>query len=91
MGLMPALDTLSKRDHLVGHQRVYDLNALEADLNAAGFEAFERRGLFLKTLPNSMMLNHKPELILALNLLSEELPVEMTANLAVRARLKTNL
>lgn len=91
MGLMPALDTLSSRDHLVGHQRVYDLNELEADLHAAGFEPFERRGFFLKTLPNSMMLNHKPELIKALNLISKELPVEMTANLAIRARLKTNI
>jgi hypothetical protein len=35
-----------------------------------------------------MMLNHKPELIQALNLLGDELPVEMTANLAIRARLK---
>jgi len=91
MGLMPTLDTLSSRDHLVGHQRVYDLNELEADLRAAGFEPFERRGFFLKTLPNSMMLNHNPELIEALNLISDEIPVEMTANLAVRARLKTDL
>jgi len=88
MGLTPALNTLSDRDHLVGHQRVYDLSGLEADLHEAGFEPFERRGFFLKTLPNSMMLEHKPELIKALNLLGDQLPVEMTANIAVRARLK---
>jgi 2-polyprenyl-3-methyl-5-hydroxy-6-metoxy-1,4-benzoquinol methylase len=87
MGLTPKLDTLSQRDHLVGHQRVYDLLTLEDDLRYAGFEPFERRGFFLKTLPNSMMLNHKPELIKALNLLGDQLPVEMTANLAVRARI----
>lgn len=86
MDLMPKLDTLSPRDHLVGHQRVYDLGGIEADLRKAGFEPFERRGFFLKALPNSMMLNHKPELIRALNLLGDELPVEMTANLAIRAR-----
>jgi len=88
MGLMPKLDTLSKRDHLVGHQRVYDLVGLEADLHEAGFEPFERRGFFLKTLPNSMMLDHKPELINAFNILGDQLPIEMTANIAVRARRK---
>ena len=87
MGLAPALDTLSPRDHLVGHQRVYDLAGLETDLRAAGFEPFERRGFFLKTLPNGMMLSHSPELIRALNVLGDQLPVEMQANLAVRARI----
>ncbi|MEF7616116.1 class I SAM-dependent methyltransferase [Aquincola sp. MAHUQ-54] len=86
MGLQPALDTLSPRDHLVGHQRVYDLQTLEADLREAGFEPFERRGFFLKTLPNGMMLDHSPALIQALNDLGDELPPAMAANIAVRAR-----
>ncbi len=88
MGLQPALDTLSARDHLVGHQRVYDLPGLHADLRAAGFEPIESRGLFLKTLPNGMMLQHSPELILAMNRLGDELPAEFQANLAVRARIR---
>lgn len=86
MGMTPALDTLSPRDKLVGHQRVYDLADLEADLNHAGFEIFDRRGFFLKTLPNAMMLDHSPGLIRALNQLGDELPLEMAANLAIRAR-----
>ena len=88
MGLVPNLDTLSARDLLVGHRRVYHLDWLEADLRQAGFEPFERRGFFLKTLPNNMMLDYKPELIQALNLLGDQIPVEMAANLAVRAKLK---
>jgi 2-polyprenyl-3-methyl-5-hydroxy-6-metoxy-1,4-benzoquinol methylase len=88
MGLAPALDTLSPRDHLVGHQRVYDVAGLEADLRAAGFEPFERRGFFLKTLPNGMMLGHSSELVQALNVLGDQLPPEMQANLAIRARIK---
>lgn len=86
MGLQSALDTLSPRDHLVGHQRVYDLDTLERELRNFGFEPFERRGFFLKTLPNGMMLEHSPELIMALNAVGSEVPVTMTANLAVRAR-----
>ncbi|HZF81622.1 MAG TPA: hypothetical protein VEZ89_17730, partial [Rubrivivax sp.] len=64
---------------------------LEEHLRAAGFEPIERRGFFLKTLPNSMMLDHSPELIWALNHIGDELPVEMQANLAVRARIAADL
>lgn len=87
MGLVPELDTLSPRDCLVGHQRVYDISRLEADLRAAGFEPFEHRGFFLKTLPNGMMMSYSPELLQALNVLGDQLPTAMQANLAVRARI----
>lgn len=87
MGLQPALDTLSARDHLVGHQRVYDFLTLEQHLREAGFEPFERRGFFLKTLPNGMMLEHSPALIRALNIVGDSLPAHLMANIAIRARL----
>ncbi|MFW3173009.1 methyltransferase domain-containing protein [Geodermatophilus sp. CPCC 206100] len=86
MGLQPELDTLSPRDHLVGHQRVYDLDSLEADLRAAGFEPFERKGMLFKPLPNAMMLDFSPQLVQALNDLGDELPADLGANIAVRAR-----
>jgi SAM-dependent methyltransferase len=86
MGLTPELSSLSPRDLLVGHQRVYDFAGLEADLCAAGFEVLEKRGFFLKTLPNNMMIEHSPELIHALNFISSELPPEMLANIAIRAK-----
>ncbi len=86
MGLQPALDTLSARDHMVGHQRVYDIADLHRDLHEAGFEVMQTRGFFLKTLPNSMMLQHSPALIQALNEIGEQMPAEYQANLAVRAR-----
>lgn len=86
MGLQPRLDTLSPRDKVVGHQRVYDLPTLEQQLRDAGYEILESRGFFMKTLPNGMMLQHSPELIVALNRFGEQLPARMLANLAVRAR-----
>lgn len=86
MGLIPTLDTLSARDIVVGHQRVYDIASLEIELCAAGYVPFERRGFFLKTLPNSMMLSHSPELLHAMNVLGDKFPAGMQANLAVRAR-----
>jgi 2-polyprenyl-3-methyl-5-hydroxy-6-metoxy-1,4-benzoquinol methylase len=87
MGLQPALDTLSARDHLVGHQRVYDFLTLEQHLREAGFEVIERRGFFLKTLPNGMMLDYSPSLVRALNTVADSLPPHFMANIAVRARL----
>jgi SAM-dependent methyltransferase len=85
MGLQPRLDTLSPRDQLVGHQRVYTLDGLRADVAAAGFDCVAELGWFLKTLPNSMMLDYAPELLEALFTVSSELPPRMLANIGVVA------
>jgi SAM-dependent methyltransferase len=85
MGLIGALDELSPRDHLVGHLRVYDFAMLEADLAGAGFRVEHRFGSFLKTVPNSMMLNYPEALLNALDAISDSLPPEILANIGVRA------
>lgn len=85
MGLQPALDTLSERDALVGHLRVFDFDRLGADLAAAGFSVQERFGYQLKTVPNSMMLDWPADLVAALVDISPEIPPEMLANIGVRA------
>jgi len=83
MGLQPALDSLSKRDLLVGHQRVYSLQTLEQDILAADLRVVDSCGFFLKVLPNSMMLDYSRELLWGLNALSATLPKELLANIAV--------
>jgi SAM-dependent methyltransferase len=85
MGLIGALDELSPRDHLVGHQRVYDLDQLEQDTRAAGLEPRERFGSFLKVLPNSMMLNYEDALLTAIDSVSATLPPELLANIGLVA------
>ena len=85
MGLIGALDELSPRDHLVGHLRVYDFAMLEADLAGAGFRVEHRFGSFLKTVPNSMMMNYPEALLNALDAISDSLPPEILANIGVRA------
>jgi 2-polyprenyl-3-methyl-5-hydroxy-6-metoxy-1,4-benzoquinol methylase len=87
MGMIPTLDTLSERDKLVGHQRVYSISELEQDFLNAGYSVIEKKGFFLKTLPNSMMLNYTPDLIYALNRCSEKIPPEICANIAIRVKL----
>ncbi|MFK8137248.1 MAG: class I SAM-dependent methyltransferase [Bdellovibrionales bacterium] len=84
MGLQEKLDTLSKRDHLVGHQRVYTPESLEADIQASGLKTLERSGFFLKSLPNSMMLDYSEDLIKAMNSISEQMPFQILSNLAFR-------
>lgn len=84
MGLQPELDTLSARDGLVGHQRVYGLDTLRAELETAGFRVDDEFGYFLKVLPNSMMLDYARPLLEALNGISEDVPAHLLANIGMR-------
>ena len=83
MGLQPRLDSLSPRDKLVGHQRVYSLSRLTADVKAAGYEVKHSRGFFFKPLANGMMLEFRPELIEAMNNIATAMPAELMANLGL--------
>lgn len=83
MGLIEELDTLSQRDKLVGHKKVYSLIELEQDFINAGYEIISKKGFFIKPLPNSMMLEYSPELIYALNSCGPEVPIELLANIAI--------
>lgn len=85
MGLHDRLDHLGPSDHLVGHQRVYDLDRLTADLDAAGFDVTFDFGYLLKTVPNSMMLDYPTEMVEALNTISDRIPTRDLANIGVRA------
>lgn len=89
MGLQPALDTLSARDGLVGHRRVYTVEQLSDQLTASGFEVTDVTGWFLKVVPNGMMLDWPAELIDALVNVSDELDPRQLANIALVARRPT--
>jgi len=86
MGLQERLDSLSGRDALVGHQRVYALDGLRADVEAAGLRVVDELGWFLKVLPNAMMLDFDEALLRALYGISEEIEPRMLANIAVVAQ-----
>lgn len=86
MGIQKTVYDFSPRDLEVGHQRVYDLPHLRSDISAAGLEITFERGLFLKVLPNGMMTGFPDGLIQALGHISDSMPAELMANLAVVAR-----
>ena len=83
MGIQPTLDTLSPRDHLVGHLRVYDFDQLQQEVSDAGFEIVEQKGFLLKVLPNSMMKEMSLELIQALYAISDQLDIRTVADMGV--------
>lgn len=86
MGLQSSLDTLSKRDLMVGHQRVYSFETLENDVNRAGMRVIESAGYFLKVVPNSMMLGYSEDLLKSLNDISPLLPKDVLANIVIVAK-----
>ncbi len=74
MGLMPNLYHLHERDHALGHQRVYDLDHLLADIAQAGLKPMAVEGILLKPLSNAQMQSWDPKIIEALFAVGEELP-----------------
>jgi 2-polyprenyl-3-methyl-5-hydroxy-6-metoxy-1,4-benzoquinol methylase len=85
MGLQERNDSLSPRDLLVGHQRVFTLDQLTAHFEANGFEISDRFGYFLKIVPNSMMVGWNHDLIKSLTHISDQLPPHMLANVGLVA------
>jgi 2-polyprenyl-3-methyl-5-hydroxy-6-metoxy-1,4-benzoquinol methylase len=86
MGIQPELDTLSPRDILVGHQRVYSTATLQADFTAAGWLVTEIKGYFLKPFSNSQLVPLGENVIESLLKISPELPAQLCANLGFVAR-----
>jgi 2-polyprenyl-3-methyl-5-hydroxy-6-metoxy-1,4-benzoquinol methylase len=86
MAIQPTVYSFSPRDRQVGHVRVYDLQSLRRDIEAAGLTVVAQRGLFLKILPNHMMAGFSDELLRALVDISDDLPTDLMANLALVAQ-----
>lgn len=63
MGVVDSVFTMSDRDRLVGHRRIYTPETLAADLRAAGFEPGELHGVNLKPFPNAQMAGLSDALI----------------------------
>ncbi len=86
MGLQPSLDSLSERDHKVGHYRVYSYEALQAQLMLSGWDVVpdSQKGFQFKPLPNSMMGKFNIELLKAMNEI--DIPWQVAANIGLVAR-----
>jgi len=87
--LQNALDSLSNRDFLVGHQRVYSLRSLSTDIIKSGLDLVEYRGFFLKPFSNAQLTPFGLEIIESLLKVSDELPVEICANIGFVCKLNS--
>ena len=82
MKLQKKLDSLSKRDYIVGHKRIYSIKQMKSDVNKSGMHVKEIKGFFVKFLPNSMMINFSNKLLFALNKIAEKTEPSLCANVS---------
>lgn len=85
MGAAQSLDELGETDRKIGHRRVYTVESMESDIKASGLEVMDRKGLFAKFLPQSLMVDFSDELLAGCMKLGDELPMDKTCALAFRA------
>jgi len=83
MGIQKSIYELSQRDHLVGHQRVYDMSTLLSQVASAGLRVQERRGFVLKFTSNAQQSTFTPEFLDACHSISPLLPPELLANIGL--------
>ncbi len=75
-GLLDDVQRLSAEDHALGHQRYFDLAALDALVSACGLAVERREGIFLKPLTTGQLerLDLPPAVLEALFRVGVELP-----------------
>ncbi|HMP73357.1 MAG TPA: class I SAM-dependent methyltransferase [Kiritimatiellia bacterium] len=83
MRYLDSVYDLSERDHLVGHQRVYDLTMLRNHVMEAGYKIILERGFMIKTVSNAQMAEYSDDLIKAFVDLSDHLPARWMNNLGM--------
>jgi 2-polyprenyl-3-methyl-5-hydroxy-6-metoxy-1,4-benzoquinol methylase len=81
MGLQSSTKTLSGRDAIVGHLRVYDLAQIMDEVRRNGFKINKVEGMVLKFLNNSLQKQLPMEVISALHKVANQYPPEYAANL----------
>jgi 2-polyprenyl-3-methyl-5-hydroxy-6-metoxy-1,4-benzoquinol methylase len=81
MGLQSIETELGESDRLIGHKRVYTIEAMTADINAAGFRVVYREGHFLKPLPQKYLAELPREVLRGFITLANGLPTKWAADL----------
>ena len=74
-------ESLSPRDILVGHQRVYSSKKITNQIQKHNFKILKKSGFLLKILSNKQLLKLDKNLINGLYKISNDLPAELMADL----------
>jgi len=87
MGLLESYDKFAPKDILVGHRRLYTVEMLAEHIEEANLVLDEMRGIYLKPLAESQMINLGMDAVKAFYLLGEDAP-QYCANLFAVAKKK---
>jgi SAM-dependent methyltransferase len=88
MGLIDDVHELNERDRRLGHTRVFDKDTLIRELKVCGFRPLHCTGVFLKPLPNDMMLDLNSRIIRGFYRIGIEFP-DYCAHIFVTCRADT--
>lgn len=87
MGLHENATDLGETDRRMGHRRVYTVEAFSRDICEAGYHIEQKKGFFIKLLPQSMMTEISDEMLRGFMKLSLELPLDYAASIAFICKL----
>lgn len=83
MGVLKSYDTLAPKDIMVGHRRLYTKRMLEDHCDEAGLRVVELKGLYLKPLAESQMIELGDAVVRAFHLLGEDIPEYCASLMAI--------
>ncbi len=79
MGYLIHCEELGETDRRMGHKRCFTCYEMEKMIVNSGFKIVEKKGMFTKVLPNSMLVQCSDEQLQGLFKLGFELPIEYSA------------
>jgi len=82
MGIQSATTDLGPTDRQLGHRRVYTIGRMEEDIAEAALRIVNRRGTFLKLLPQGMMTQFSDAMLQGFMALGDEMPMEYASSIA---------
>jgi SAM-dependent methyltransferase len=86
LGMLSSVSAPSEQDRVIGHQRVYDMERLHADVTNAGYVVAEAGGFNLKLVSQAQMVDWPDGLHEAIYRVSRQCPPEMCSNIYVVVR-----
>jgi 2-polyprenyl-3-methyl-5-hydroxy-6-metoxy-1,4-benzoquinol methylase len=74
MGLLKSYDTLAPKDYLLGHRRLYTVDMMREHCTEAGLKVSLMKGVYLKPLAETQMIDLGDDVVRAFYALGEDIP-----------------
>ena len=86
MGLQSSITDIGETDIKLGHRRVYTVDAMVKDIQAAGLNIIDQKGFFFKPLPQGQMTQLSDQMLMGFMQLGDEQPMENLATIAFNCK-----